>query len=157
MLKTLDVAALRPGMHVQKLLGPWMQHPFWRTSFVVDEERLAQLHDSGVEQVVVDLSRGAWDEEEGASVERAAPPDAAVPLIADGDTPVPAERRRILLPDGPLDFASELARARQLRRHHAQHVAQVGFATRPVAVAYQRQTNRDHEAATSWSARNHDT
>ena len=114
MLKTLDVAALRPGMHVQKLLGPWMQHPFWRTSFVVDEERLAQLHDSGVEQVVVDLSRGAWDEEEGASVERAAPPDAAVPLIADGDTPVPAERRRILLPDGPLDFASELARARRI-------------------------------------------
>ena len=114
MLKTLDVAALRPGMHVQKLLGPWMQHPFWRTSFVVDEERLAQLHDSGVEQVVVDLSRGAWDEEEGTFVDAADTPEATVPLITEDDAPMPAERRRLLLPDGPLDFASELARARRI-------------------------------------------
>ena len=63
MLKTFDVAELRPGMHVQRLLGPWMQHPFWRTSFVLDEARLAQLQDSGVQQVVVDLARSQLDDE----------------------------------------------------------------------------------------------
>lgn len=50
MLKTLDVAELRPGMHVQRRLGPWMQLPFWRTSFFVDEARLVQL------QVDIDLA-----------------------------------------------------------------------------------------------------
>ncbi|MCH6485292.1 HD-GYP domain-containing protein [Pseudoxanthomonas sp. LH2527] len=114
MLKTLDVAELRPGMHVQKLLGPWMQHPFWRTSFVVDEERLAQLQDSGVEQVVVDLSRGGWDADLQAPVAAAEAAADAAAISSEADAAAPAERRRVLLPDAPADFTSELARARRI-------------------------------------------
>lgn len=114
MLKTLDVAELRPGMHVQKLLGPWMQHPFWRTSFVVDEERLAQLQDSGVEQVVVDLSRGGWDADLQAPVAAAESAADAAAISSEADAVAPTERRRVLLPDAPADFTSELARARRI-------------------------------------------
>jgi putative nucleotidyltransferase with HDIG domain len=110
MLKTLDVAELRPGMHVQRLLGPWMQHPFWRTSFVLDEARLAQLQDSGVQQVVVDLARSRLDDGPDAEATSEAPawPHATDVAAAEG------ERRRIALPDGRPDFAAELARARRI-------------------------------------------
>jgi len=128
MLQTVDVADLRPGMYVHKLLGPWMQHPFWRTSFLLDAERVAELQDSGVEQVVVDLSRS----EHGETDEAVAPPagrDAAPPLIdpvqvqpepddhdrdGDGDGDGDAERRRIIVADGAVSLASELSRARRI-------------------------------------------
>ena len=109
MLQTLDVAELRPGMYVQKLLGPWMQHPFWRTSFVLDEARLAQLQDSGVEQVVVDLSRSRGDGEDGGEEEAVSSPVDAPPVAE------PAEaRRRLIVPDSTVSLASELARARRI-------------------------------------------
>ena len=109
MLQTVDVAELRPGMYVQKLLGPWMQHPFWRTSFVLDEARLAQLQDSGVEQVVVDLSRSQGDGEDGGE-EEAVPGTVDAPPVAG-----PAEaRRRPVVHDSTVSLASELARARRI-------------------------------------------
>ena len=104
MLKTFDVAELRPGMHVQRLLGPWMQHPFWRTSFVLDEARLAQLQDSGVQQVVVDLARSQLDDE---SLVDGVPPKApAWPQEADAAAAADGERRRVAVPDGRPDFAA---------------------------------------------------
>ena len=109
MLQTVDVAELRPGMYVQKLLGPWMQHPFWRTSFVLDEARLAQLQDSGVEQVVVDLSRSHGDAEDGGE-EEAVPASVDAPPVAE-----PAEaRRRPVVHDSTVSLASELVRARRI-------------------------------------------
>ena len=112
MLKTFDVAELRPGMHVQRLLGPWMQHPFWRTSFVLDEARLAQLQDSGVQQVVVDLARSQLDDE---SLVDGVPPEApAWPQEVDAAAAAEGERRRVVVPDGRPDFAAELARARRI-------------------------------------------
>jgi hypothetical protein len=33
MLKKIDTAQVRLGMHIHELCGPWMQHPFWRTKF----------------------------------------------------------------------------------------------------------------------------
>lgn len=112
MLQTVEVADLRPGMYVQKLLGPWMQHPFWRTSFLVDDARLAELQDSGVEQVVVDLSRSRPEEEGGDAEDSVAARDPASGA-ATAAVPV-AERRRVSVPDGPVSQASELVRARRI-------------------------------------------
>jgi len=112
MLQTVDVADLRSGMYVQKLLGPWMQHPFWRTSFLVDEARLAELQDSGVEQVVVDLARSRMeDADDPADAPDAAPDDR--PGADSAQAPV-AERRRVFVPEGPVDLAAELTRARRI-------------------------------------------
>ena len=111
MLKTFDVAELRPGMHVQRLLGPWMQHPFWRTSFVLDEARLAQLQDSGVQQVVVDLARSQLDDEPFAD---GVPPEAPAGAQEADAAAAESERRRVVVPDGRPDFAAELARARRI-------------------------------------------
>lgn len=117
MLQTVDVADLRPGMYVHKLLGPWMQHPFWRTSFLLDAERVAELQDSGVEQVLVDLSRSELD---GDGDVDAPTPDAAGPVHAEpaatpsSDTDADAERRRAIVADGTVSLASEISRARRI-------------------------------------------
>ncbi|CAN4278835.1 HD-GYP domain-containing protein [Pseudoxanthomonas sp. LjRoot125] len=113
MLRTLDVADLRTGMFVQKLVGPWMQHPFWRTSFLLDEARLAELQDSGVEQVVVDLARSEVedDAEAGMDAAEAAPDIGGEPASEDASAP---ERRRVIVPDGSASLGAELARARRI-------------------------------------------
>ena len=118
MLQTVDVVDLRPGMYVQKLLGPWMQHPFWRTSFLLDAERIADLQDSGVEQVVVDLSRSRHDAVEGGSDDDASPADAPAEVGMDTTassepSPEPA-RRRVVVATGAVSLASELSRARRI-------------------------------------------
>ena len=58
MLRTIDVQSLLPGMYVNRLLGPWMQHPFWRSSFLIDGEDIAKLRASVVSRVVIDTARG---------------------------------------------------------------------------------------------------
>ena len=118
MLQTIDVGALRPGMYVQKLLGPWMQHPFWRTAFLADAEKIATLQDSGVEQVVVDLSRsqdvGADEGEADVDGGEAAPDVLAGADDAPG-APDPLSRRRaVVATDTGVSLASELARARRI-------------------------------------------
>ena len=37
MLKKIRVDQLRLGMHLQRLEGPWLEHPFWKTRFVLDD------------------------------------------------------------------------------------------------------------------------
>ena len=117
MLHTVDVADLRPGMYVQKLLGPWMQHPFWRTSFLLDDERIAELQDSGVEQVVVDLSRSEHDAVDGIDDDVVSDAEAGAGADVGADTgpgispEAEPERRRVVV-DGSVSLASELSRAR---------------------------------------------
>ncbi len=115
MLQTVDVADLRPGMYVQKLLGPWMQHPFWRTSFLLDPERIAELQGSGVEQVVVDLSRSEHEAgADEATTVTEAPAGPAPDRPADPQPAPEPERRRVVVADGAVSLASELSRARRI-------------------------------------------
>ncbi|MCF5988397.1 DUF3391 domain-containing protein, partial [Xanthomonas perforans] len=58
MLRTIDSDQLRPGMYVYKLLGAWVHHPFWKTSFLVDSDDVEKIHDSRIEQLVIDTARG---------------------------------------------------------------------------------------------------
>ncbi len=57
MLKKIPVSQLRIGMHVQEVCGSWLEHPFWRSAFRIDNARqLQQLR--GVKAVVIDTSKG---------------------------------------------------------------------------------------------------
>ncbi|MDR7068990.1 putative nucleotidyltransferase with HDIG domain [Pseudoxanthomonas japonensis] len=114
MLQTVDVAELRPGMYVHKLLGPWMQHPFWRTSFLLDADRVAELQDSGVEQVVVDLSRSELDTDEVATRSAGETGQAEADRVSTPVAEAETERRRIIVADPAVSLASELSRARRI-------------------------------------------
>lgn len=59
MLKRVDSARLRTGMYLHKLGGSWLQHPFWKTSFLLTTpEEIARIHHSGIGEVWIDTARG---------------------------------------------------------------------------------------------------
>jgi HD-GYP domain-containing protein (c-di-GMP phosphodiesterase class II) len=59
MLKKIPAAQVRIGMHIHKLEGAWLSHPFWKTRFVLnDPADLRRLHDSGVPAVWIDDALG---------------------------------------------------------------------------------------------------
>jgi HD-GYP domain-containing protein (c-di-GMP phosphodiesterase class II) len=59
MLKTVPVSQVTIGMYIHELKGPWMEHPFWRTRFVLkDESDLHKLKTSRLKEVVIDNERG---------------------------------------------------------------------------------------------------
>ncbi len=89
MLKKIRVDQVRLGMHLHALEGAWMDHPFWKTRFVIrDAEQLKKLHDSVIKEVWIDASKGLDVVEEVAALptpQRAAAPAAptrAVPTMA---------------------------------------------------------------------------
>ncbi|MBU6247987.1 MAG: HD-GYP domain-containing protein [Xanthomonadaceae bacterium] len=58
-LKRIAAARVLPGMYVQRIEGKWLDHPFWRNSFLVEEgETLSTLHALGQHGVWIDTSRG---------------------------------------------------------------------------------------------------
>jgi putative nucleotidyltransferase with HDIG domain len=59
MLKKIRVDQVRLGMHLHALEGAWMDHPFWKTRFVIrDAEQLRKLQDSMVAEVWIDPEKG---------------------------------------------------------------------------------------------------
>ena len=59
MLKKINVEHLRAGMHLHELCGSWMDHPFWRTKFVIqDENDIRLIVDSGIKEVWIDDEKG---------------------------------------------------------------------------------------------------
>ena len=58
MLRTIRTDQLRPGMYVQRLCGSWLDHPFWRGSFLADSAAVARVQASGVQTLVIDNALG---------------------------------------------------------------------------------------------------
>lgn len=133
-LRKIRSAELRPGMYLHQLCGSWMQHPFWRTSFLIrTTEQIATIVDSGIEEVWIDAERGdvpdepesdepASDEPAAESAAPAPEPteDAAAaepPAASDQPEPSSATRHRASpSASAPLatGLADEMRRARKL-------------------------------------------
>ncbi len=109
-LKRIAVEHLRTGMYVQELCGSWMEHPFWRTQFLLDDPAdLARLRASGIRQVWIDTGRG---------LDLDTPAD-AIDTREQADREVDDQLRE--LASTPGDFAAaelhdEIERARRLVR-----------------------------------------
>ena len=59
MLKKIRVDQVRLGMHLHSLEGAWMDHPFWKTKFVIrDQDQLKKLQDSVIAEVWIDPEKG---------------------------------------------------------------------------------------------------
>lgn len=57
MLRKIPIQQLRIGMFVHEVCGSWLDHPFWRASFKVQDARqLKQL--AVVKDVIIDTSKG---------------------------------------------------------------------------------------------------
>ncbi|HEY0879500.1 MAG TPA: HD-GYP domain-containing protein [Zeimonas sp.] len=70
MREKIRVDRLEIGMYVESLCGKWIDHPFWRTRFLIRNEReLAALRDSGVAECWIDRSKGVARVDAGAAPE----------------------------------------------------------------------------------------
>jgi hypothetical protein len=59
MLKHVEISELELGMFVQKMEGSWFDHPFWKSNFLIeDQKRLQLLKESNLRGVVIDTTKG---------------------------------------------------------------------------------------------------
>ncbi len=111
MLKKIPVDDLRLGMHLHAMCGAWLDHPFWRTKFILDDPAdLDKLRASSVKEVWIDVAKGSDVEmpanegvaprRDGVAASRAARHGAAPPAEPPPRPPPPAA-----------EFGAELQRA----------------------------------------------
>ena len=59
MLKRISVQHLRPGMFLQEFCGSWMDHPFWRSKFLIeDPQDIQRVMASSIREIWIDTSKG---------------------------------------------------------------------------------------------------
>lgn len=59
MLKRISVEQLTVGMYLKEFCGSWMEHPFWKTSFVLrDPADIERVRASSIREVWIDASKG---------------------------------------------------------------------------------------------------
>lgn len=59
MLKTVSTKQVRLGMFIQELKGAWIDHPFWKKAFKLEDPAdLNKLQKSVIKEVVIDTSKG---------------------------------------------------------------------------------------------------
>lgn len=59
MLKRIRVEHLSLGMHIKEFCGSWMEHPFWRSGFVLrDPKDLERIRASSIKEVWIDSGKG---------------------------------------------------------------------------------------------------
>jgi HD-GYP domain-containing protein (c-di-GMP phosphodiesterase class II) len=59
MLKRISVSDLRVGMYLHELGGAWLDHPFWRSSFKIEDvQALQKLRASGIREAWIDTAKG---------------------------------------------------------------------------------------------------
>lgn len=87
MLKKIAVSQLRLGMHLHALEGAWLNHPFWKTKFVLDDPAdLERLRSSGVTECWIDSAKGV-DVAAADGVRPLSAPSTPAPAPASAATP----------------------------------------------------------------------
>jgi putative nucleotidyltransferase with HDIG domain len=107
MLKKISVKQLTVGMHLKEFCGSWMEHPFWRTSFVItDSKDIEAILAGSIKEVWIDSSKGL----------DVAPGEVAV-SEAESDAQVDAELNLAAAaerPTAPVAASAEFARAARI-------------------------------------------
>jgi len=71
LLKRIEVKHLRVGMYLHEMCGSWMDHPFWRNKFMVnDPQDVQSILASSIREVWIDTAKG-FDVEDGQAVDEA--------------------------------------------------------------------------------------
>lgn len=60
MLKRISIDQLQVGMFLHELCGSWMDHPFWRSKFLLEDPAdVRRITECGIKEAWIDTSRGA--------------------------------------------------------------------------------------------------
>jgi len=64
MIKKVRASDVRLGMYIHEIKGNWLEHPFWRKSFKLEQQKdLDKLLDSKLTEIWIDTSKGLDVEE----------------------------------------------------------------------------------------------
>ncbi len=64
MIKKVSASDVRLGMYIHEIKGNWLEHPFWRKSFKLEQQKdLDKLLDSKLTEIWIDTSKGLDVEE----------------------------------------------------------------------------------------------
>lgn len=115
MLKKIPIEQLGQGMFIHAFEGAWVDHPFWRTKFVVqDDATLRKVWSSGVKECWIDTSQGCDvpnDELNGVAPKRSVPV-ASVRTTAAPEAPaVHTPEERVPEDHAPTSMVDEVKRA----------------------------------------------
>lgn len=103
MLKKIRVEQLRLGMHLHELCGSWMEHPFWKSKFILkDPKDIQRILASGIAEAWIDTSKGLDV--------APSPPPASPEASRTTDTPIPAVVHR---PQTPAEVQAQVERTLQ--------------------------------------------
>ena len=109
MLKRVSVQQLKTGMHLREFCGSWMDHPFWRTGFVLKNPKDIELIlASKIKEVWIDCDLGL-DVPAGEPVVSVAASTAVAGPVSDRPEPVRVARQVT-----PVPAAQEVARAARI-------------------------------------------
>jgi HD-GYP domain-containing protein (c-di-GMP phosphodiesterase class II) len=99
MLKKIGVEHLCVGMHLHELCGSWMEHPFWRTKFVIsDPGDIRLIIESGITEVWIDVEKGIDVPAAESKEQVAAEVDEALMHVAvTTDTPQQVQSKRVAM------------------------------------------------------------
>ena len=107
MLKKISVKQLTVGMYLKEFCGSWMEHPFWRNSFVItDPNDIERILASSIQKVWIDSAQGLD-----------VPPDE--PTISEAETQAQVDAEldaaaRAARDVAPLSIQKEMARAAKI-------------------------------------------
>lgn len=80
MLKIVSTEQVRLGMFIQELKGPWINHPFWKKTFKLEDlSDFKKLQASVIKEVVIDTSKGLDVAELDVAIEP--------PVLAENEVP----------------------------------------------------------------------
>ncbi|NLZ42416.1 MAG: HD-GYP domain-containing protein [Comamonadaceae bacterium] len=115
MLRKIPVDQLRLGMHLHAFEGSWINHPFWRTRFVIDSAaQLDAVRRSGVAECWIDPRLGLDVQDDAITMPPPArPPPAAAPVLPDRAEPAAVSAA----------FSEELEKAAAICRRGREQVA----------------------------------
>ncbi|MBB3170111.1 HD-GYP domain-containing protein [Simiduia aestuariiviva] len=115
-LKKIPKHMLVVGMFIEEFCGSWMEHPFWRGRFLLENEAdRKRVLESSITELWIDASRGADISEAQA---QACPPVAAPDVAALAQAPTKKVELRV-------SMAQELVRARKICDRSQEAVAQM--------------------------------
>ena len=68
MLKRIPVTDIKLGMYICEFCGSWMEHPFWKTKFLLDDPQdLESIKASGIRELWIDVELGLDTSESSAT------------------------------------------------------------------------------------------
>ena len=120
MLKKISVSQLRLGMYLHSVEGRWIEHPFWKTRFVIkDPVDLSRLRASGLHECWIDDELGLAPAAEDSAVKVSPRRDGTAAATAAAGMPAAAPPPP---PPAKRDMADELRQAAVVCRQGRQAV-----------------------------------